>query len=158
MNALFHRATFKNNPSIQIELSRKNHEIMQPIQIQTIIDTGFSGGLRLPEEYKNQIEFSRISGYVERLFHCGQVLKRVPKYSLEFKILNQNNQPITVFSDYVLFMGNEYALLGMDFLMDYQCLFVIEGIFQMFSLEYFKNKPQEGRLRCKQMHELFSVT
>lgn len=111
-----------------------NH--IQEKTVPALVDTGFSGGVRLPLELENdRIMFLQPAGVVSSLTHKGVTDNTLhPKYSLWFQIIDQNGQKVDAGSWYVYFDGLKYAVIGMDFILDSQGLFAVNGETNTFSL------------------------
>lgn len=119
---------------------------MNYLTLPAHIDTGFSGGVRLPEELpKQDIQFLRLTGdHVGPWMREGKKGEQVfDQYSLLFGILNEKRIPIMVTSENVFFAGKEYALLGLDFLRECNGEIKVHGGSQVFT---FSVKETESSL------------
>lgn len=123
-----------------LDIMVKSKRIYKKEIIPTLVDTGFSGGLRLPEEYSPfnncdiRVQNLKDNGEIEYLEHEGvRDYTPIKKYSLKFKILDQSKNEIEAASTHVFFKGRRYALLGMDFIIDMKSKFEVDGGNENFS-------------------------
>ncbi len=115
----------------------------EKVNVPTLVDTGFSGGLRLPKIYAptdecdKSIQFLKINGMVPPRKHAGKTNREpLKKYSLWFKILDQSKKEVDAASTHVFFYGEEYAVLGMDFIIDWKSKLDVNGIDRNFSFSF----------------------
>ena len=157
---------FKKMLKLMLEVDFINYKCGLKPTIDAYIDTGFTGGIRLPIEYEGNLRFSNIiyseDGLPNKMTFTREGKQEDKSYILYdacLRIYNQNNIPIDVYSGFVIYKGMGYALIGMDFL--YQCgsLFTLDIPNSKFSFSTHEGiqgkKWSFPRWKCRRAHDVF---
>jgi len=152
MITLFKKEKFDGMLKIKIKLENSN----RCEEIPAIIDSGFSGGLRLPKNLLGRVSAAKTDHKIFCMSKGEIDPMQYDLYSLWFQIVDRNGESVDVSSSQVHFQGKDYAVLGLHFIRKNHCLLAIDGPNQTFSFGFYNSDYVIAQKKSQKIHNIFA--